>query len=806
MTATPRPADILAFFDRTSDQFFSKDEFKAKLKSGKKLRIKYGVDVTAPTLHIGHAVNLWLMRYMQDCGHKVIFVIGDFTTRIGDPDGRGETRPVIPREDIERNAKHFIDQAKMVLRFDDPELIEVRRNSEWLDKMALQDFMNLLAMVTHARLVSRDMFQKRIESHKDIHMHEIIYPILQGYDSVEIQADMTIIGSDQLFNEMMGRFFQERMGQKQQTIITTKITPGTDGKGKQSKSVGNYIGLGHSARDKFGRVMSIPDDLIEQYFIVYTDLPMTEIAEMKHLIATKPRDAKVKLASAIVSRYHGKSVGAFETEWFEKTISRGQIPDDIPTLPIINARMETLSLVALTRPGKSKSDTRRLIAQGGVELNGDKLLRPEEMLLLQTGDILKVGKRSWYRIEILRLNVMETERLWFEPLELKDIDLIREYMPEWEIVKYLGKMQAPKKVAAAVVTEVFKKVILQPEPKDEWLWKIKAKKEPEKIVGVGHLRRDVAEGNQNVWLTPEARGQGFAKEASAAINHFAFTQAGFQQIVFKEAFAHAAPPRDVEALRGQFGKLDANPAAGAKTDSWSVTREAWQKMQALPVTPLVLPGQPAILGAPLLPGQVPGMPLLPGQVPGMPLIPGQIPGQSLLPGQLPGQVLMPGQIPGQPLLPGQVPGQMLMPGQLPGQPLLPGQVPGQMLMPGQIPGAPLLPGQIPGQPLLPGQVPGQMLMPGQVPGQPLMPGQIPGMPLLPGQVPGQPLPPTPAAALPTIELHSLTGIPPLQPVTLPASLQPAAGQPAAAQQVTAQPTPAQPIGPQPPTPKPKGKT
>lgn len=792
---TARPADILAFFDRTTDQFFSKDEFKAKLRSGKKLRIKYGVDVTAPTLHIGHAVNLWLMRYLQDQGHKVVFLIGDFTTRIGDPDGRSETRPTIPREDIERHAREFIDQAKMVLRFDDPALLEIHRNSEWFDKMGLQDFLNLLAMVTHARLLSRDMFQKRIEVHKDIYMHEIIYPLLQGYDSVMVQADMTIIGSDQLFNEMMGRFFQERMGQKPQTIITSKITPGTDGKGKQSKSVGNYIGLAHSARDKFGRVMSIPDDLIEEYFKIYTDVPMTDIAAMKHEIAHKPRDAKVKLAAAIVARYHGPQVAAWETEWFENTISKGKIPDDIPTLPIINPRMEALDLVALTRPGKSKSDTRRLIKQGGVELNGDKLQAPEEELLLHTGDILKVGKRSWYRIEVMRLNDLETERLWLQPLQLPDIDTIRKYMPEWEIVKHLGKMEAPKKVAAAVVTEVFKKVILQPEPKDQWLWKISKKKEPEKIVGIAHLRRDGAEGNQNVWLTPDARGQGIGKEATEAVNRFAFTQAGFQQIIFKEAFSHAAPPRDVEALRQQFGKAEA-PAAAMPPGSWGLSREAWQRQQ------------PA--GAPLAPGAVPGV--LPGAVPGV--VPGVVPGAGPaiphLPGVLPGvHSPLPGMpapgAPGQPTI--QLMGQGMF-GQAAWPPPIPvgvaGAFPGAMPgMPGAIPSA--IPGAMPGMPgVIPGAIPG-------VPGMPQ--GAVPGMPMVPG-LPGA-LPPgmLPVGALPP-------GVVPGQPLPAGAVLPghaPLPGQPLPGQPLTGQPVPGQPVppaaGPQPPQPaaphilppKPKGQ-
>ncbi|MDI1226347.1 MAG: tyrosine--tRNA ligase [bacterium] len=588
--------DILAFFERTSDQFFSKDELRAKLRDGKKLRIKYGVDVTAPTLHIGHAVNLWLMRHLQDKGHKVVFLIGDYTTRIGDPSGKSDTRPVIPREEIENNARLFIDQARMVLRFDDPNLLEIRRNSEWLDKLSSQDLLNLLSMVTHARLISRDMFQQRIEQGRDIHMHEMIYPVLQGYDSVAVQADMTIIGSDQLFNEMMGRFFQERMGQKPQTIVTTQITPGIDGKAKQSKSLGNYIGLAHSPRDKFGRAMSIPDELIGDYFRVYTDLPMTEIAELKKMIANKPRDAKLKLAAAIVARYHGAQVAQWESEWFENTISRGQMPDDIPTLALMDPEIVAVELVALARPGKSKSDTRRLITQGGVEINGDKLLAADEKLLMKSGDILKVGKRNWYKIEVVRAKSLITEHLRLDPLELQDLDLMTAYLPAWEIVKYLTKplsawvnggnqpLQmksiAPpgeaSKVGASVAREVFRKVISKPEPKDEWLWKISKNAEPEAPVGIAHLRRDFEHGNQNVWLAPQVQDPALAAEAMSAINQHAFNDLGFNTMIFKEAFSHVA--RDEGDLKATIMKIE--PAArpiDTAGQTFGVTKAAWQQ-------------------------------------------------------------------------------------------------------------------------------------------------------------------------------------------------------------------------------------
>lgn len=572
--------DILAFFERTTEQFFSRDELREKLKSGKKLRIKYGVDVTAPTLHIGHAVNLWLMRYLQDKGHKVVFLIGDFTTRIGDPTGRSETRPVISREEIDANAAKFVEQAKMVLRFDDPKLIEVRRNSEWYDKMPVQELMNLLAMVTHARLISRDMFQLRIAEGKEIHMHEMIYPVLQGYDSVMVQSDLAIIGSDQMFNEMMGRFFQEKRGQKPQTVVTTTITPGTDGRHKQSKSLGNYIGLGHSPRDKFGRVMSIPDDLIDAYLRVYTDIPLSEIdrwAEDKDL---SPRDLKMKLAYAIVGRYHGHEAAVAERDWFVNTFSKGKVPDDIPTLGVYEPRLTVLELVALARKGKSKSDCRRLIKQGGVELNHEKLTHPDDPLVVKTNDILKTGKRSWFRIEVMELHQLETERLQIRPMLQKDIDFLQKYIPQWDMAKYMGRLPAGKKVAEDVTREVFRKIIMKPEPKDEWVWKISLKSDPEKIVGVAHLRRDSARGNENIWLDPALHDDQLMHEAMSAISEYAFNELGFNQMMFKDAFAHAAASHDIEHLQQTFMAIDASirnrdDPAGV----WGFTKEGWEYMK-----------------------------------------------------------------------------------------------------------------------------------------------------------------------------------------------------------------------------------
>ncbi len=392
---------LLESFARTSEEIFSLNEFEELLKSGKQIRIKYGVDVTSPFLHIGHAVNLWMMRELQELGHKVIFLIGDFTTQIGDPTGRSDTRPIIPREEIEKNAEEFIRQAKMVLRFDDPNLLEIRKNSEWFSEYSLADFLKLLAMVTHARLISRDMFQRRIEKQEDIYMHEMIYPILQGYDSYVLESDLTIIGSDQLFNEMLGRFYQQKLGQKPQVIITTKITPGIDGKAKQSKSLDNYIGLGHSSRDKFGRSMKIPDELIVDYLKIYTDVPMDEISRVEKEILSDPMKWKKFLAREILKRYHNEADVQNEQKWFENTFSKKITPDDIPVLEVDESQWVAIDLVKKHfDKSKSNSELRRLFKQGAVSLNDRKISAFDEKVDVASEDVIKVGKRTWFKVRI----------------------------------------------------------------------------------------------------------------------------------------------------------------------------------------------------------------------------------------------------------------------------------------------------------------------------------------------------------------------------------------------------------------------
>ncbi len=406
-TATTSTAEVLAAFARTTEQTYSPDELRALLDAGRQLRIKYGVDVTAPYLHIGHAVNLWMMRRLQDLGHRVLFLIGDFTTRIGDPTGRNKARPVIPPEEIEANAQQFIAQARMVLRFDDPNLLEIRRNSEWYDAMPASELLRLLALVTHGRLIARDMFQARIAAGHDIHMHELVYPVLQGYDSWALRSDLTIIGTDQLYNEMLGRFMQERLGQPPQVIITTKITPGLDGKAKQSKSLGNYVGLGHSPRDKYGRLMSLPDALIPDYLRVYTELPLERVAGVAARLADAPLACKHAMAHAIVARYHGAAVADAERDWFIATFSRHEAPADMPELWL--AAGEPLPAIELvsqqsgaTGATRSKSALRRLFAQRAVVCDGRTLTDPDELAIPRDGMVFQVGKRAWFRVRIER--------------------------------------------------------------------------------------------------------------------------------------------------------------------------------------------------------------------------------------------------------------------------------------------------------------------------------------------------------------------------------------------------------------------
>ena len=385
---------ILDYLSRTMDDVYSMRELEEMLDSGKKLRMKFGFDITAPDLHIGHAVSLWNMRYLQELGHKVVLLAGDFTTRIGDPSGKDKTRPVIEESTIKANAEKYMEQVKKVL-LDDPELLEVRWNSEWYGKMGVGDFLGLLSKVTHANLISRDMFKRRIKEGGEIHMHEMLYPVLQGYDSVELESDLTIIGSDQLFNENMGRLYQEKFGQKPQVIVTTKLLVGLDGKMKMSKSKGNYIGLGHTARDMFGLVMTLSDDRIVEYLRMATDVDDGEIEQIRGGVEADPVRWKKFLGSKLVERYYGEQAGRDEVGWFTSTFSERKVPDDIREMKMKKGMTYFEIVKEFFGDEKSKSEVRRLFDQGAVSVDEEKVGKWDEEC---SAGVYKVGKRVWFRV------------------------------------------------------------------------------------------------------------------------------------------------------------------------------------------------------------------------------------------------------------------------------------------------------------------------------------------------------------------------------------------------------------------------
>lgn len=386
-------------FTRAVEEVLTRDELKDKLKSGKKLRIKFGVDITAPTLHVGNAVNLWKMRELQGYGHKVVFLIGDFTTKIGDPTGRVEARKKAAVNNLDPWARNFIKEISKII-LTDKKVFEVRRNSEWFGKMGAEELMGLMDLFTHAKVIERNMFQLRIKEGREIRLPELIYPVLQGYDSVMLESDLTIIGSDQLFNENIGRFLQEKFGQPPQVIVTTLITPGLDGGPKMSKSLGNYIGLNDSPTDKFGKAMRLLDSLVVPYLEIYTDVPMEEIKRVEVGInaGKNPMEAKLFFAEALVRRYHGEVSAQSERERFLKIFSRRELPDKMPQKKLRRGVWNPVELLVESGLAESKSEARRLLGQGAVSINGTVLRNISAGVQVNSGTLIKVGKRKFLKV------------------------------------------------------------------------------------------------------------------------------------------------------------------------------------------------------------------------------------------------------------------------------------------------------------------------------------------------------------------------------------------------------------------------
>jgi tyrosyl-tRNA synthetase len=394
--------ESLAVIKRGCDQLLVEQEMADKLATGRPLRVKAGFDPTAPDLHLGHTVLLNKMRQFQELGHHVIFLIGDFTGMIGDPTGKNATRPPLTREQIEDNARTYREQVFKIL---DPERTEVAFNSTWFDRMDAADLIRLAAKHTVARMLERDDFGKRYRGNQPIAIHEFLYPLVQGYDSVALRADIELGGTDQKFNLLVGRELQKHYGQPSQCILTMPLLEGLDGVNKMSKSLGNYVGINEPPEQIFGKLMSISDELMWRYIELLSFEPLSVIDDWKAEVVRgrNPRDVKVAFAQEIVARFHDRAAAEKSLDDFEARFKQHEIPEDIPehSLAVGDAPLalpQILKRVGLT---VSASEAMRLIDQGGVRLNGEKVSDKSRSLSAGEVVVLQVGKRKFARVKLV---------------------------------------------------------------------------------------------------------------------------------------------------------------------------------------------------------------------------------------------------------------------------------------------------------------------------------------------------------------------------------------------------------------------
>jgi tyrosyl-tRNA synthetase len=394
----------IALIERGAVDFHSREDLVRKLtrslETGVPLIIKAGFDPTAPDLHFGHTVLIQKLRHFQLLGHDVHFLIGDFTGLIGDPTGKSDTRPPLTVEDVKRNAETYKEQVFKIL---DPEKTKVVFNSTWLGKLTSYEMIRLASELTVARMLERDDFKKRFESNRPISIHEFLYPLIQGYDSVAMRADVELGGTDQLFNLLMGRDLQRSRGQEPQVVLTTPLLEGLDGVNKMSKSLGNYIGISESPDSIFGKIMSISDDLMFRYYELLSDLPMTEIHTLKDKIAAgliHPKAAKVQLAKEMVARFHNQAAAEDAERNFEQVFARHEAPDEIEEVRIAATEAEIWVPKLLFDAGlvKSTSDGRRMIQQHAVSIEGEKVDDVNAVVPAEGAVLLKVGKRRFCRV------------------------------------------------------------------------------------------------------------------------------------------------------------------------------------------------------------------------------------------------------------------------------------------------------------------------------------------------------------------------------------------------------------------------
>ena len=402
---TDRVREALAITQRGVDELLPEAEWVRKLAraeaTGVPLRIKLGLDPTAPDIHLGHTVVLNKLRQLQDIGHSVIFLIGDFTSLIGDPSGRNSTRPPLTAEQVQANAQTYYKQASLVL---DPARTEIRYNSEWCDALGARGMIQLASRYTVARMMERDDFTKRFKSNTPISVHEFLYPLMQGYDSVALKSDLELGGTDQKFNLLMGRHLQAEYGQEPQCILTMPLLEGLDGVEKMSKSKNNYIGISEAPNDMFGKLMSISDELMWKYFTLLSFRSLDEIGKLRAECGAgrNPRDAKVMLGQEIVARFHGSEAAAAALEDFNNR-AKGGVPEEIPELSLALEDQEGLAIAAVLKQAglaPSTSEANRLLDQGGVRVDGATVR--DRSLKLQKGEfVIQVGKRKFARVTLL---------------------------------------------------------------------------------------------------------------------------------------------------------------------------------------------------------------------------------------------------------------------------------------------------------------------------------------------------------------------------------------------------------------------
>lgn len=401
MTAKLTPDEQLPILTSRTVEVISREELLRKLKRrGRPLRVKLGMDPTAPDLHLGHTVVLHKLRQFQELGHEVIFLIGDFTGMIGDPSGRSETRKALTAEEVTRNAETYKSQIFKVL---DPGKTQIEFNSKWLGAMSGKDLIDLASRYTVARMLERDDFEKRHEGKVPIRIHEFLYPLIQGYDSVQLRADVELGGTDQKFNLLVGRDLQRDFGQEPQVIITLPILEGLDGIQKMSKSLGNSVGLEDSPQEMFGKVMSIPDSLLLPYYELATPLPAKDVEDIRrrlHEGSLHPRDAKAKVSRILVSLYHSPEAAAAAAKEFDRVFRDQQLPEEIELvrIPTTDQHLLLYLILAQARLTTSNSEARRLIRQGAVEVDGKRIV--DEHLELRTDReyLVRVGKRRFKKV------------------------------------------------------------------------------------------------------------------------------------------------------------------------------------------------------------------------------------------------------------------------------------------------------------------------------------------------------------------------------------------------------------------------